>query len=123
MKDDFQKAAGRDKKAAAYFSSTGFLDVMRHAVEEALVNSGGDRACIHSVIYPQPQDMPYIQKAFLKLKEEYPELDHVRLNSGFASRLGGASVIVGTGPDGCIVVDTKKDTFLRRVSDGRMHAW
>ena len=123
MKDDFQKATTRDKKAAAYFSSTEFLDVMRQAVERALVNSGCNRACIHAVIYPKPQDMPSIQKAFLKLKEEYPELDHVRLNGGFASRLGGASVIMGTGPDGCIVVDTKKDTFLRRVSDGRLHAW
>lgn len=122
MKDEFKKVTTRDKKAAAYFSSTEFLDVMKQAIEKALVNNGGDRAYISPNISVKQQDMPYIEKAFLRLKKEYPELDHVRLNAGFASRLGSATVLLGKSI-GWIVVDTKKNTVRRRISDGWGNAW
>ena len=100
MKEQFKIASTRDKLAVEYFTSEEFLNLMRENVKRDLVNHGRTRASIHPKVAFKPQDMPYVQEAFAKVKEEFPELNHVRFTAD------------------CIVADTKKNTFRRRFSHG-----
>jgi hypothetical protein len=117
MKDQFKTATTRDKQAQEYFSSDEFLALMRDNVKIALVNQGGTRAYISPKIAVKSQDMVYIQQAFAKLKEEFPELDNLRWNKGFAAKLGYA-LGMGLSTTGDLIADTKKNSFHRRFSGG-----
>ena len=98
MKKDFQGVTARDKQAAAYFASDAFLEAMKEAAQRHLVNFGDNHARLCPKINPKPQDLPLIQQAFLKVKEEYPELDHVHMQVN----------------NGRLILDTKKNTLHRR---------
>jgi hypothetical protein len=122
MKKKFTNAArAKDAAVAAYFSSEEFLDEMRRAVKLAIVDRDYSRAYVDTAgIKARPQDMPYIEAAFAKLKEEYPQLNHVRVNKGVGAALGFMIVSMGTGEiyQGEIVLDTKKNSLHRRFSGG-----
>ncbi|MDD9901759.1 MAG: hypothetical protein OXT65_12330 [Alphaproteobacteria bacterium] len=121
MKKEFDRSAqtGRDREAAAYFSSGAFLEEARDSLKRYLVAEGRDRAYCNPKVVPQPQDMSFIKKAFEMLKTEYPELNHVRLNKG-AAATAGVCLSGGWGAAyyGGIVFDTKENTAGRRLKVG-----
>jgi hypothetical protein len=120
MQKEFQKATARDTQAAAYFSSEAFLQDVEKDLQEAIISCGG--SCAHFMatkIIPKPQDMPYIQEAFKKLQEKYPELNNVRLNTGLAAKFGAAlSMGLGIVYLDSLVFDTKPNTLGRRIRNG-----
>jgi hypothetical protein len=110
MKEQFNSS--RNAAAAAYFNSQAFLDALKTAAKRELVQEGRDHAVICTDMSVKPQDMPYIRAAFLELKKEYPELDHIRLNTGLAAGLG----VFHSTSYGRLVIDTKKNGPVRRFT-------
>jgi len=103
LKKDFSFASRRDKLAADYFTSTKFFHQLDDKIHRHLV-IGTDTECSAQgyveIPYPDidalPRDMPHLQKTFDKLKEKYPELNHLRIEKGG------------------VIVDTKPNTWMRR---------
>ena len=99
MKNTFNMKA-RDKAAKEYLASKEFLESARYAIKYFMINQNYD----YAAFYPGKDldsrvDMPYLQQAFQKLKKEYPKLDNIHLQDH----------------DDEVVIDTKPDTFLRRL--------
>ncbi len=104
----FTIAARRNKLAEDYFTSERFLKQLTAVIEKYLVAREGmpdENTYIRNryaeLEYPDVQaiqrDMPLLQKVFEKLKEQYPELDHIRVHS-----------------QGSVIVDTKPNNWWRR---------
>jgi hypothetical protein len=110
VKKQFEEASERTAQATAYFRGPAFLELMKQAVERDISDRGRKYADFVPAIAPRPQDMPYIQEAFLKLKPMYPELDNVRLN-----RIPAVLLTVSDPPCLTLVVDTKPNTLPRRM--------
>ena len=104
MQNDFQKATARDQAAAEYFSSGTFLSVARSAIQSQVIEDGRKHAHINPKFTPKKADMTVIEKAFVTLKAEFPELDHLR--------------IAGTQ----IIADTKKNSKIHKVAAALNHA-
>ena len=117
MKSQFNDISGRDREAKAYFSSEDFYQTLKDKVQEELVKWGCKKAeLVGGVkVAAKPQDMPYIQEAFNRLKKDYPELNHVRLQRGPTAAVADLMTLCLNGY-GYIIVDTKKNTFLRRLT-------
>ena len=110
MKQSFNIAAEQARLAKEFFTKKYFIEEMgndfvkklEHAIQEHIIGRG-QTLCAVNLTYAMPvpfnveRDMPYIQKAFQKIKEKYPEMDN------FCVR----------GDD--VVMDTKPNTFLRRL--------
>jgi hypothetical protein len=99
---DFQTVAARDKAAAEYFSSEAFLTLARAAVQEGIVQAGRKYAYIKGEFKPKKQDIPAIEQVCAKLKEEFPELNHMRIGVKWICPV--------------IVADTKKNTLAHRAA-------
>jgi hypothetical protein len=119
MKEEFKKATARDTQAAAYFASEDFLNEAERAIRKSLVSRGESWAYFFPAILAKPQDMPYIQESFKKMKEKYPELNHVRFNKGLGAGLGIALVLgLGVPYLDSLVFDTNKNSLGRRIRVG-----
>lgn len=91
-------ASTRDKEAAKYFTSQEFLDKAKEFFMQAIVKNGASSICFRTDFTAKSQDQVHIDQTLLKLKAEFPEINHLRI----------------TGGD--ITLDTKPNTFLRRLS-------
>jgi hypothetical protein len=100
IKDKFQQVSTRDKRAAEFFSSEKFMQECRERIDNIIINAGGDAASVHPSMALKDRDTVYIRAAFDKLKKEYPELNHARLD-------GHNDIIFDTQP--------LLDTFLDKV--------
>ena len=104
----------RAETAKEYFTSENFINGLRYSIRSDMIEKGRDFSSFSIETYnvgtpfdPQ-RDMPHIQTAFSKLKAEYPELNHVRLD---AKR-------------GYIILDTQPNTFFRRrTARGPSSGW
>jgi hypothetical protein len=111
MKKSFNLAA-RDAAAKEYLGSEAFLTEARKAIVEQMIKKPGNYCTFQpaKMQLEKTHDMPYLQKAFSKLKEIYPDLDHVRVDKYCA-----------------VVVDTQRNTWRRRRNarsfGGRDYAW
>jgi hypothetical protein len=105
IKGQFQQVSTRDKKAAEYYTSEKFFEKIKELINERIVASGESTIDVTSEIVPQQQDLPHLQKTFDRLKKEFPELNHVRVNT---SSFGNS-----------MIFDTKPNSLLRRVA----HKW
>ncbi|MEZ0225787.1 MAG: hypothetical protein ACAH83_14625 [Alphaproteobacteria bacterium] len=105
MQNEFNMtvAAGlstRDRSAAEYVLSPAFIADCKEAIMRDIVQAGSSRAVAHSVrIRLKKQDMPYVHRVFAVLQQEFPELNHARLDWNSQG----------------IVLDTKPNTPLRRI--------
>ncbi len=108
VQQQFKEASARNAAATAYFSGPAFFEQMRAAVKEDIIDRGRRHTSYFVPdVSPKPQDMPYIEEAFLKLKQAYPELNHVRL-----SHIPKMQPYPQNVP---LVIDTKPNTLPRRV--------
>lgn len=112
MKNEFGIAAERNKlleernkTVRDYFASEEFLDRMRKNVKERIIKENESctwfqpefETSVNKGYLDKKTDMPYLQEAFLKLKKEYPELNHIRVNGC-----------------GFVIIDTKPNTWFTR---------
>lgn len=99
----FNQSVTRDQKAREYIASGAFYEGLRKAAQKEVVNGGRSLAGFWpSEFKIKKQDAALIQPIFEKVKQEFPELDHFR--------------VMGHGE---ILLDTKKNTFLRRLASNR----
>ena len=98
MKDTFNVLSARNKAAKEYIASEKFLEEAKKAIESSIIKRN-DSYCSFStdMVLNSKADAPYLQEAFIKLKKEYPELNHIRIDFYDA-----------------VVLDKKPNTQLRR---------
>lgn len=90
----------RNLRAEQVILSDHFYQGARRVIDDHIGSKGGTVVDYYqSDFLVREEDLPLLQTVFNRLKQEYPQLDHVRLNS------------VGT-----IIFDTKKNTFWRRLN-------
>lgn len=101
VSEKFNQKIQRDAVAAEYFSSEAFIKILSSAVQDTIIKRGQS----HVYITPQftgmrlqKQDFPYIKQSFDVVKEKYPDLDHIRINSS-----------------GDVCMDTKKPSILTSI--------
>jgi len=85
VSENFNSKTMRDAVAAPYFASQGFYNTLRSAIKTVIIRQGNSHVYLTPQVLsltPQKQDLPYIQKTFTKLKEEFPDLDHIRVREG-----------------------------------------
>lgn len=87
----------RDKEAAVYFTSEDFLNAVRTSLQRDLIKEARSYAFMVPKMKVTKSDQPYLDQSLEVLKQTFPELNHMRkCNEG-------------------ITIDTKPNTFLRRV--------
>ncbi len=101
VSEKFNQKIQRDAVAAEYFASEAFVKILKEAVQEVIIKRGES----HVYITPQftgmrlqKQDFPYIKQSFDTVKEKYPDLDHIRINSS-----------------GDVCMDTQKPSILTGI--------
>lgn len=101
----FHQSVTRAQKVAELVASPTFMSNMRDAAEWHVIKKCQSFAeCrVSGYVSLLPADAEQIKPAFTTLKSEFPDLNHFRVTKG-----------------GEIILDTKEDTLMRRVSRGLM---
>lgn len=90
----------RSAHARQFILSEDFYQGTRKEIDDTFTQGGTNIHYHQSKFLMKKEDLPLLQVVFNRLKKEYPQLNHVRLNS------------VGT-----IIFDTQKNTFWRRLNN------
>jgi hypothetical protein len=126
-------AATRDKETTEYFRSEEFVELVRAAARSSIFNASIKKlkqpyATLRPAFTARRKDMPDIQAAFAKAKEEYTQLNHIRRNRGIGATIGrfmppvmGQLSFCHTRKD--VVVDLKKNRMHRRILQGAFPAF
>ena len=121
MKTQFDTAAERDRKAAEYFNSNEFFKLMQDTAKGIVSSRERDRVTSRAMLpdfLVKKQDMPLVEKAFERLQQEYPQLDHIRRNKGLAAAFGRCMGMYAWSVRDVLILDTKKNGALRRLRGG-----
>lgn len=95
---DATDAFERNARARTIILSEEFYADLRNQVAHDIADRGRSITEYYPRFFLQDRDIPLLQFVFNKLQREYPELNHIRLNGS-----------------GTILIDTRKNTFLRRL--------
>lgn len=98
MTEDYSNA--RTARAKKFILSEQFYQEARGNIELQIATRGGTIVGYNQGEFiVKKEDLPLLQTVFNRLKDEYPQLNHVR--------------VTGLGE---VIFDTKKNTFWRRLN-------